>query len=355
MSDHKRRDGGWLRSLWLVYLIFYLMGPLVFGGPDAWPRAAAGVAVFLVLYAWAGRVEGWPVLAPLAGMVALGVVESPDNPGASVFFVYAAAECARLDVPRRSWIALGAVALVVLASGRWIQPHPYFWLPALTLVLVVGIVNLHQREVCKANAKLARSQEEVARLARVAERERIARDLHDLLGHTLSVVILKSELAARVAEDDPERAIGEIREVESIARDALRQVREAVTVYRGERLETEIANAGRALEAAGVELDLALDEVELESPQESVLALALREAVTNVVRHAGATRCRVALRSDGDAVRLVVDDDGCGTAGADGAGLRGMRERVAGLGGLVERLSGDGTRLAIQLPRAGTW
>lgn len=341
---------GRLRYLWLIYLVFFVTGPILYADAEAIAWTVVGVVVFLVLYVWATRVEGWRALAPMAGMVLLGIAYAAQNPGASVFFVYAAAEAAHLGTPRRTFGALGALLLIVAALGVAIQQQPFFWLPALALVFVVGTSNLHQHRLDRAHREIRRSRDEVERLARIAERERIARDLHDLLGHTLSVVVLKSELAARLAERDPQRAAAEIREVEAVARKALAEVRAAVTAYRAETLQGELDNARRALDAAGVALDAELDAVSLPPLQEGVLALALREAVTNVVRHAGASRCRVSLLADGGTVRLVVEDDGRGVRGPEGAGLTGMRERVASLGGAVERLAGSGTRLAVRLP-----
>lgn len=348
-----------MRWLWLVYLVFFLMGPILYANSALQiGLAVATVAAFLPLYLWASRLSGWRILWAIGGMVALGLLNVVQNPGASVFFVYAAAECAHLGSRRRAWIGIGALMALVVLIALTIQGNPFFLFPAAALVFVVGAATLQQHEIALANREVRRSREEVERLARIAERERIARDLHDLLGHTLSVVVLKSELAAKLAERDPARAVAEIREVEAVARQALAEVRAAVTAYRAETLQGELDNARRSLAAAGVELAVELDPVTLPPLHEGVLALALREAVTNVIRHAGAAHCRVVLRGDGDGVRLVVEDDGRGPRGSEGAGLRGMRERVAGLGGVVERLAvglaagvgGTGTRLAIHLP-----
>ena len=352
-----------LRWLWLVYLIFFILGPVLYATPRAVVYTAGGIALFLPLYFWAGKLHGWSLLAPIVGMVLIGVFFVRHNPGASVFFVYAAAECAGLGTRRRTYAGLAVLALLVVVVGLTLQSHPFFMIPSLALVGLIGTVTLYDRELALANRAVRLSQEEVERVARIAERERIGRDLHDLVGHTLSLVVLKSELAAKLAESDPARALREIREVESVARQALEEVRRAVTAYRSESLPGEIENARRALAAAGVELAVEVEPVRLPPVSEAVLALALREAVTNVLRHAQATHCRVALRADGDSVRLIVEDDGVGIVGSlggeggDGAGLRGMRERVASLGGTVERQAGEserGTRLALFLPLPNT-
>jgi len=224
--------------------------------------------------------------------------------------------------------------------------------PAAVFSLIIGGVNIHQAEVSRANAKLRLTQEEVERLAKMAERERIARDLHDVLGHTLSVIALKSELAGKLVERDPERAGAEIREVERISRDALREVRSAIAGYRSEGLQAELARARLALESSGIKLEYFTQPVEPGPARETVLALALREAVTNVVRHSGARTCRISLQEENGEVVLRVQDAGRGGEASFGIGLSSMRERVEGLGGRMERQGDGGTALLVALPGA---
>jgi two-component system sensor histidine kinase DesK len=212
------------------------------------------------------------------------------------------------------------------------------------------------------NNKLAMAQEEIEKLAAVAERERIARDLHDVLGHTLSVIVLKAELAGRLLERDPARAAAEIADVESTARTALAEVREAIGGYRAKGLAAELAAAKRTLDAAGVALTYETDEAAaeraLDATEETVLSLAVREAVTNIVRHAEATECRMRLATTGDGFHaLLVEDNGRHAVTREGNGLRGMRERVQALGGRFSLKSGlvqrQGTSLLVELPIGG--
>jgi two-component system, NarL family, sensor histidine kinase DesK len=197
---------------------------------------------------------------------------------------------------------------------------------------------------------LRMAQDQIEHLARVVERERIARDLHDVLGHTLSVVILKSELAGKLMENDPERAAKEIGDVEQISREALAEVRNAIGGYRAGGLEEEFARAASTLETAGVIPDCQSVPVALSAAQETVLALAVREAVTNVVRHARAGRCQVRLAQVDGHCKLEIQDDGRGGSQVEGNGIRGMRERVEALGGTLGRETNAGTRLTILLP-----
>jgi two-component system sensor histidine kinase DesK len=198
--------------------------------------------------------------------------------------------------------------------------------------------------------KLLRAQEETERMAKIAERERIGRDLHDLLGHTLSVIVLKSELASRLTATSPERAAEEIRDVERISREALAEVRAAVRGYRSTGFDSELRAARQALETAGLKVEAEVDSPKLSPAQENVIALALREAVTNVLRHAEATFCRLSLRSNGAFCELEVADNGRGGVHREGSGLAGMRERVEALGGALECDGSRGTLLRIRVP-----
>ena len=216
---------------------------------------------------------------------------------------------------------------------------------------MIGGICIHAAEVKRVNARLRMAHEEIERLAQTAERERIARDLHDVLGHTLSLITLKSELAGKLVGRDPERAGREIREIERISREALREVRTAIAGYRSEGLQAEMGRARLALESSGVRLEYFAQPVELDPAQETVMALALRESVTNVVRHCRRRELPDRPGADGEETRLEVHDDGRGGVGPEGIGLASMRERVEGIGGRLERHAATGTSLRIVLPR----
>jgi two-component system sensor histidine kinase DesK len=343
---------GWTPYVWLVYLSMFFV-ELVAGdaGAGEWWLSLAAVALFLALYFrgyWGPRgLEAWAVVG---GITAIGAVFLPFNPGASVFFIYAAAYLGYATTPRRALAGILALELLLaLEAWRFAVP-PYGWIPGVAFVALIGLTNIHFAENSRKNAALRQARAEVEQLAKLAERERIARDLHDLLGHTLSVISLKAELAERLAPRDPAGAQREIAEVAAISRQALAQVRRAVTGYREVGLAEALAAARQALAAGEVELDERTEPVALAPQAESVLALALREAVTNVLRHARASRCAVRLERSVGEVRLEVSDDGLGGATREGEGLRGMRERVEALGGTVERSVANGTLLRVVLP-----
>jgi two-component system sensor histidine kinase DesK len=343
---------GWTPYAWLTYLGFFLMKPVLVGaGPAEWAATLLGVAVFLVLYFtgyWVGE-RGHLWIA--AGLCVLGTVYAPFNDGSNVFFVYAMGFLGQLPA-RRAFPWMAGVLLSVVAISWAFGLNAFFWGPGLVFGALNAGINLHFSSVSRANARLRVSQEEVERLAQTAERERIARDLHDVLGHTLSLITLKSELAAKLVPRDPARAEAEIRDVERISREALKEVRATISGYRSEGLSAELARARLALEAAGVRLETSAAPVELSPVEETVLALALREAVTNVMRHARASSCRIVLEQTAEETRLEVrDDGGSSKTGAEGVGLSVMRERVEGLGGRLERRVDGGTRIAVVLPR----
>ena len=218
--------------------------------------------------------------------------------------------------------------------------------------MLVGFAAVAGRLLVEANQQLSQAREQIARLAVGEERLRFARDLHDLLGHSLSVIALKSELAGRLINNTPGLAAHEIEDIEKVARDALREVREAVTGYRQPTLAAELAGAHEVLTAAGIEYHVDHDHVPLPPAVEAVLAWTVREGVTNVMRHSQAKRCAVRITNkDGHATAEVIDDGRGGTPEA-GSGLRGLEERVRERDGTLtaEPLPHEGFRLRVTLP-----
>ena len=220
--------------------------------------------------------------------------------------------------------------------------------------LLVGIAAVGGRLLVEANQQLSQAREQIARLAVGEERVRFARDLHDLLGHSLSVIALKSELAGRLLKSSPGLAAHEVEDIEKVARDALREVREAVAGYRQPTLAAELAGAHEALTAAGIEDHVDQDHAPLPPAVEAVLAWTVREGVTNVMRHSQATRCAIRITNQDGRATVEVVDDGRGGIPEAGSGLRGLRERVLERGGTLTAgpLPHEGFRLRVTLPLA---
>jgi two-component system sensor histidine kinase DesK len=334
-----------------VYLSFYIVyGAVTSRSVADWALNGAGLVVFLVLYFRAFWLRGQALLRIALVIAGLGVVLSPHNAGANAFFIYGAAFLGDAVKPAAAvrWLLL---IVLVIALEAWLVPLSLeTWAPGMVFSLLIGGTNIHFGEVRRKDQALLAARQDAERMAAIAERERIARDLHDLLGHTLSVIVIKSELAAKLSERDPARAAAEIRDVERISRNALQEVRQAIHGYRGERIDQELANGRAALAAGGVTLAGEIPPLGVEPATEHALALALREALTNVLRHARARRCEVRADRTADGLRIVVQDDGVGGSEQEGAGLSGMRARLAEIGGTMIREGSRGTRLELSVP-----
>lgn len=345
------RSLSWESYAWLIYSLPYLYSSF-----DRRLSAAQTTAmlvaylVFLALYVFGQKTRGPRVLWAIAGLDLIAIAFSPRNPGAGSFFIYGAALMANTFPPRQAAIALVLQVTVGIVASAW-QGMPW-WYYAMSAVIssLIGAVTIQAAAREAGDAKLRLAQAEVERLAKLAERERIARDLHDVLGHTLSVVVLKSELAQKLIDRDPARAAKEMAEVERIARDGLAEVREAITGYRSSGLVAEIDHVRETLTAAGIATTIDAPSMPLAPAQETALSLALREATTNVIRHANATSCRIKFHAQDGSVLMEVEDNGRGGDAPFGNGLSGMHERIQALGGVLRRDTGHGTRLMITLP-----
>lgn len=326
-------DEGW-SSHWVLFtLVTYPVFLLLYYKSVVAPKATArGYALAMVLLC----------MAPLHWY-----------PGGLTYFVYG---CVMLRVCRmefRRYLAWIAVLNVALLLETWLLGFP--WQGVLSIPLtsfIVGIVINAERTSEEKDAQLQLSHDEVRRLAGLAERERIGRDLHDLLGHTLSLITLKLELSRKLFDRDPETAKREMAEAEAVARHALAEVRSAVSGIRASDLAAELASARLLLESSGVSLEYGHPPTDLPEKVECGLCLILREAVTNIARHAQSTTARIELRREQAYVVLRVIDNGRGGIDRDGNGLAGMRERVLALGGSLNIRSPlrGGTRIEIHAP-----
>jgi two-component system sensor histidine kinase DesK len=346
----------WLPFVWFVWLV-WLFGPLMFGDRGMehwlWPTLAS-LPAFVVLYGVAKvmsrRHAFWFALA----IGALAMLISPWNAFAMTYLIYACVVAADWGETRRS-VGL-IVALLLAYTAEWITlqlPWAFLTIVWLNCLIVAGM-SLYGRIQRERRAELRLSMDEVRRLAASAERERIGRDLHDLLGHTLSMVALKSELAGRLIHRDPNAAHREMVDVARVSREALSQVRSAVSGIRAAAMAAELASARLLLEAAGVQMEYWHDPQALPGDVETCLALVLREAVTNIQRHARANRVEVTVIVGVDRVVMRIRDDGRGGVNERGNGLTGMRERIVAHGGelWIESPRGKGTGIEIRLPLA---
>jgi two-component system, NarL family, sensor histidine kinase DesK len=383
------QPAGSVRSTFLLWLVWILWLPLFVPSivalaqshPSALQMAISilGAVAFFACYLWiswqsaralaahAPRIypEGLALWAPITALVGLGIgLTLWDGYSWGTLFFYIASGVAGWLPPKRAAVVVAGLVLFI-ALGLGLKGD---FADAITPIVFVGIVGAI---VIAFNWSLTNSQqlrlarEEMGRAAAInEERLRIARDLHDLLGHNLSLIALKSELAQRLVDSAPDRAANEMHDVEQVARQALREVREAVASYRQPTLASELRGAREMLAAAGIAYDYQGDAgiiSGLSAAVESVLAWTVREGVTNVIRHSGARRCTIGVARDEQGIRVAVVDDGKATSTHDsdngatgGNGLRGLAERVAALGGrfAAGMAEGGGFRLEVVVPLA---
>jgi two-component system sensor histidine kinase DesK len=350
--------GGWRRyffpAFWLVYL-----GQAV-DGVTKHSHGAGAVAGYVIVVAfaavylaalpmgWSG--ESGPFWWLYAAGVGLTVAEAFFAHGdALVFCVYLAV----LTVATRRRFSLPIVLAMTVVVGLLPRFVPGWggavnWNTALS-VLLVSLAMFGFFKIVQSNIALAAARAEVARLAAENERSRIARDLHDLLGHSLTTITVKAGLARRLAEHgDAERAFAEISEVEKLSRRTLGDVRAAVSSHHEVTLTGELATAREVLRAAGIVSELPGSVAEVEPTLSELFGWVVREAVTNVVRHSRANHVRITL---GPTYVEVFDDGRGGGLPGMGNGLRGLRERVGAAGGTLTVSGGlTGFKLRAEVP-----
>jgi two-component system, NarL family, sensor histidine kinase DesK len=332
---------GWALP-WLLFQFFPVADLVTTDRPLAVRLVAgAGLLVFTVVYLDVfrrafDRCRSGPVLGRLAVVSGLGVALAVGmGPSWAGLMIYVSAASAAALPQRWVWPAVLAAAAVCAAVVTLDEEPGLLILPVLCLLTAFALRGT--RHLVSVNAELAEAREELARNAVAEERLRFARDLHDLLGHSLSLIALKSELAGRLAEADPARARVEMADVEAAARRALAEVRDAVSGYRQVSCAQALAEARSALSGAGIAVRLPARLPALPGPVDAALGWVVREATTNVLRHSGARSVTVTLTDDGTEAVLTVTDDGRGPADdtEPGSGLTGLAERVGALGGAL--------------------
>ncbi|MGN9756504.1 sensor histidine kinase [Streptomyces sp. SD31] len=355
-------------GIWLAYLSAPV-GDLLHGGHSdgvvvlGWIGLVAFVAWYFALIFRTGRGESNGVVLGSLAVLATQSTVLALTLGREwlVLFVYVAISSgAALPFHLARW-TIPAVSALLTGIALAVPGGASFLAGLLFPALLGGFSMTGVRELIRTTMELREARATVAQLAANEERLRLARDLHDLLGHSLSLITLKSELAGRMLPAHPDEAAQQVADIEQVSRQALVDVREAVSGYRRPRLSAELAGAKVALTAAGITAELPdePDPTDIPETSETAMAWALREAVTNVVRHSGARRCTVELLRcqtlDGPVLELSVEDNGSGDQGnGPGNGLAGLTERLAKAGGTLEAGgTRHGFRLTARVPAAG--
>jgi len=351
--------------VWLIYLPLFFVPVIIFyQDPIDLVWTFLAVIAFLVLYFHSYWVNNQYVIYHIVAIILIGTLAALFTPTASTFFIYAGAFCSRLK-PLKYAVTILIASIMWIAAISWFFSFVvYFYIPTLTFTLIVGLLNIYQYALHQNKQQLILSRKETQRLAQVAERERIARDLHDLIGHTFSVITLKADLAGRLLDKgqdkDLEKARIEIKQLEDISRDALSQVREVVSGYRTSDLLSELANAKNVFSSVDIEFyyqfeNIDEQQIELDSTGNKELAIVLRELVTNIIKHAKATQVTATIKHKNGKIVLAIQDNGQGFKNSQhkGFGIKGIEERIQKLKGFVSIKTGGeytGTLSEIGLP-----
>lgn len=358
--DPWKRFGWLLAAVWLVFLVFPLGSAVLADVGVVWRALTIALIItFALVYLrgfWAddqppGTTRRLHLYLLVMGLLALATV--PVIGLSALGLVPFMLSFSGMALPtRQALLLLGAAMVLAVVAPLLAGQLDDLWF----FLLIYPMVGLTLILISALDQRAGRQRESQQRLTISEERERVARDVHDVLGHSLTVVTVKSELAERLVDVDPERAKAEMAEVRSISRQALAEIRATVAGLRVARLTDELAAAEQALTGAGMRLEVRGSPEEVDPRHRIVLAWAVREAVTNVVRHSGARLCQITLGQD----RLSVRDDGRGVSGRrEGNGIGGLRERVEQQGGSVslgpgapgtgDGARGSGTLLEVRL------
>ncbi len=289
--------------------------------------------MFLISYFRTFRAKAEEIIFHAVLMCIIATVLTRIHTGAATFFVYAAA-CAGLTLNLRIGIALIILVCSWATFNFWYFELPnHYLIPGVGFAAIIGFTSIFSATIVRKNQEIHLSQSEIKYLAAKAERERIARDLHDLMGHTLSSITLKAELARKLIDKDIEKAKKEIQDLENISRDTLTSVREAVTGYRTGELTELIKMTQSTLESAGIDFDYSLDFSEIPAEYNAILPFIIKELTTNLIRHSNAHTCSLTLTQGENDLHFSFNDDGKIDSITEGNGIKGIRERVEQAGG----------------------
>ena len=358
MNHHADQCAGSLHSakswVWLIFSLWYFVPLYYMPFSNAGYALLVGVyCVFVALYLWAITLQPVDIWKPVLALTLLAMAITPYTPGSSTFFSYIGF---LIGYFYRTKIWLSVTALLVLVIGalhfRFNYPFPFFALPALSGLFTVSIIGYVEKVRMEARISQLKSRQEIEQLAVIAERERIARDLHDILGHTLSSIALKAELAEKLlTQEKTEQAKQHLSELHQIARNSLSLVRQTVSGYKHRGLSGEVMELCEKLRQSGFVVDLNGDIPQLSPRAETALILALTELTTNVLRHSTGNHCEIEFQQTCDKILVRMRDNGIVKCLIPGNGLQGIQERLNALTGDLQSSIHKGCEFVISLPR----
>jgi two-component system sensor histidine kinase DesK len=340
--------------VWLFFSLYYFVPLYYIPFEGLQLSILMGVyCVFVGLYLWAITLNANQVWKAILALCLLAIATSAYTPGASTFFSYIGFLIG-FSYRTKIWLSLLVLLTLVIAVLHYLlkYPIPFFALPAFSGVFTISIIGYVERMRFEVRISQQKSHEEIEQLAVIAERERIARDLHDILGHTLSSIALKAELAEKLlALDKQDQAKQHVSELHQIARNTLSLVRQTVSGYKHRGLSGEVMELCDKLRQNGFVVELTGEIPQLTPRAETALILALTELTTNVLRHSNGNHCQIVFRHSCDKILVSMRDNGRVNALVPGNGLQGIQERLNALAGDLQSSIHKGCEFIISLPR----
>lgn len=343
--------------VFLIFTVFYFVRWFVAPmSTEEWAVNIIGFFLFLALYFFAFSFQKYIIPIGLS-LVALSVIIAPYNFGSNCFIVFASNFFAYSQPTRRAAMLIAFNLLVltfatVLFEYHWI----YYFLVGFIASLGSGASAIFDRQRMVNMAQKNRSLDEVQRLAKIAERERIGQDIHDLLGHTLTVVNLKAQLAKSLMQNNEyDKAQQEVDAISSTTQRAIKEIREAVTGYKTHNLRKELDDQKEYLDSMGVALEVVFPEMVLPPNVDSQLLMIVREALNNVLKHSKASQATVSINNSQSHLSVNIRDNGIGnkkspSPNQEGNGLKGMWQRIESLGGQLTIRKHPGFQIDISIP-----
>ena len=339
--------------IWLIFSLYYFV-PVYYTAYSLsqYVFLVGAYVAFVVLYLRATTINARFVWRPIVAITILALVVTPLSPGSSTFFSYVGFLIG-FSYATRIYLMLlaGFVSLILALQYHFQYQIPFFALPAISGMVTISLWGYIERIRSSAQIRWLQSRQEIQRLAVIAERERIARDLHDILGHTLSSIALKAELAEKLLKQDKIKDVGEhLSDLHKIARESLSLVRQTVSGYKHRGLSGEVIELCDKLRQNGFSVELLGEIPALSARAETALILALTELTTNVLRHSNGNHCQISFQLDGESVVISMQDNGIIKSITPGNGLNGIQERLHALAGDISAQISNGARFDITLP-----
>ncbi|RZA06376.1 MAG: sensor histidine kinase [Moraxellaceae bacterium] len=339
--------------LWLGLSLYYFV-PLFYIKFDLLSLIflISAYTAFVMLYLRAVKIDRRIVWQPIAGIIAIALLVTPLSPGSSTFFFYVGFLIGFSYSTRTYLILLSSLLILIMALHfRYEYPVPFFVLPATSGLITISLWGYIERMRASSQMRWVQSRQEIQQLAVIAERERIARDLHDILGHTLSSIALKAELAEKLLKQEKIHDVRQhLSDLHHIARESLSLVRQTVSGYKHRGLSGEVIQLCDKLRQNGFSVELTGDIPSLTPRAETALILALTELTTNILRHSKGNHCELSFTVSGENILISMQDNGCIRSITPGNGLKGIQERLHAIAGDISAQIANGCRFDITLP-----